>query len=316
MSGRSGLDAVDAVDALGAVDAIVLAGGRGSRLGGASKARLTVGGRRLVDRVTDAAAEVGARRVVVAGPDAGSARDVDLRHVVDDPPFGGPLAGLAAALPETDAPVVLLLACDLPFADEALRGLLAALEAAPGADGAVLHDAEGRAQWLLGAYRREAIAAGIERLGDVRDLPARALLEPLTLVAVPATGHAALDVDRWRDLARASVLAGVGSAVAPPSRPHPSTTPGGPAVAESTNAPLPPEALDDWVAALAERLGLRRDDVPVGAVLDLARDVAHGVARPAAPLSTFIVGLAAGRSGDLEGATRIAAELAAEWAER
>ena len=32
-------------------------------------------------------------------------------------------------------------------------------------------------------------------------------------------------------------------------------------------------------------------------VLDLARDAAHGVARPAAPLAAFVAGLAVGRSG-------------------
>jgi hypothetical protein len=60
---------------------------------------------------------------------------------------------------------------------------------------------------------------------------------------------------------------------------------------------LPPEALDDWAAALRGHFGLNADDVPVGAVLDLARDVANGVARPAAPLGAFVAGLVAGRMG-------------------
>lgn len=60
---------------------------------------------------------------------------------------------------------------------------------------------------------------------------------------------------------------------------------------------LPPEALDAWAAALRERFGLTEDDVPVAAVLDLTRDVANGVARPAAPLGAFVAGLAAGRAG-------------------
>ncbi|WP_137843187.1 DUF6457 domain-containing protein [Microbacterium sp. 2FI] len=60
---------------------------------------------------------------------------------------------------------------------------------------------------------------------------------------------------------------------------------------------LPPEALDAWAAALRERFGLADDDVPVAAVLDLTRDVANGVARPAAPLGAFVAGLVAGRGG-------------------
>lgn len=85
----------------------------------------------------------------------------------------------------------------------------------------------------------------------------------------------------------------------------------------STSAPLPPEALDEWLAALAARLGLDAADVPIGAVLDVAHDVAHNVARPAAPLSTYLVGLAAARSGgtaaDVERACSIVSELALGW---
>ncbi|GAA4047751.1 DUF6457 domain-containing protein [Agromyces indicus] len=65
--------------------------------------------------------------------------------------------------------------------------------------------------------------------------------------------------------------------------------------------PLAPEALDGWVAEAAELLGIDPAVVPVGTVLDLARRVAHGVARPAAPVTTFLLGLAvgAGRPDDL-----------------
>jgi Domain of unknown function (DUF6457) len=57
--------------------------------------------------------------------------------------------------------------------------------------------------------------------------------------------------------------------------------------------------LDEWLAEVASVLDLDAATV-VGVrdlVLDLTRDVAHGVARPAAPLTAFLVGLAAGRSG-------------------
>ncbi|WP_174843843.1 DUF6457 domain-containing protein [Cryobacterium cheniae] len=86
----------------------------------------------------------------------------------------------------------------------------------------------------------------------------------------------------------------------------------------STSTPLPPEALDDWLVALAAALGLDPADVPVGTLLDVARDVAHNVARPAAPLSTFLVGLAAARNGgtaaDIEAASALATRLALGWA--
>lgn len=59
---------------------------------------------------------------------------------------------------------------------------------------------------------------------------------------------------------------------------------------------LPPEALEAWAAALQAELVLP-DPLPIARILDLAREVAADVARPAAPLSAFAAGLAAGRAG-------------------
>jgi hypothetical protein len=62
--------------------------------------------------------------------------------------------------------------------------------------------------------------------------------------------------------------------------------------------------LDDWVADAAAALGLDASALDVPGVLELARDVAHGVARPAAPVTAFLVGLAAGRAGGDASAVR------------
>ncbi len=72
--------------------------------------------------------------------------------------------------------------------------------------------------------------------------------------------------------------------------------------------------LEEWTAAVVTALELDPQDVDRDLVLDLARDVAHGVARPAAPLTAFLVGLAAGRSGrsPREVAGTVSA-LAASW---
>ena len=58
-----------------------------------------------------------------------------------------------------------------------------------------------------------------------------------------------------------------------------------------------PEVLDRWVVEAAELLGLDPQEVPIGTVLELARRVAHAVARPAAPVTTFLLGLAVGAGG-------------------
>ncbi|WP_332643304.1 DUF6457 domain-containing protein [Aeromicrobium sp.] len=55
--------------------------------------------------------------------------------------------------------------------------------------------------------------------------------------------------------------------------------------------------LDDWAAHVAEELGLSGLVLDVDAVLDLASVAAHNVVRPAAPLTTFLAGLAAGQAG-------------------
>lgn len=74
-----------------------------------------------------------------------------------------------------------------------------------------------------------------------------------------------------------------------------------------TDTPATPDPLQAWAAELTALLGLP-DEVDVATVLDVARDAAHGVARPAAPLTTFVLGLAVGR------ATASGAESRAELA--
>jgi hypothetical protein len=72
------------------------------------------------------------------------------------------------------------------------------------------------------------------------------------------------------------------------------------------------KTLDDWVAAVVAELGLP-SGVDVGQVLDLARDVAHGVERPAAPVTTWLAGMAVTAGADpADVAARITA-LAAGW---
>jgi hypothetical protein len=66
--------------------------------------------------------------------------------------------------------------------------------------------------------------------------------------------------------------------------------------------------LDEWTDEVCTALGLDPALVDRQAILDLARDVAHGVARPAAPLTTYLYGLAVGAgAGPLETAAAIAA---------
>ncbi|MFG2890386.1 DUF6457 domain-containing protein [Streptomyces sp. NPDC048248] len=331
-------------------DTIVLAGGAARRLGGADKPALSVGGRPLLDRVLAACPD--AAVTVVVGPRRSTSREV--RRALEDPPGGGPLAALDAGLRQTTAPTVLVLSADLPFltaatvrdlltaatqsADEAAAGEGAPRHAAeninpspaaeyinprpgaaahatpsPGApeenttradaprtdaspstvtppDGALLRDRAGRDQPLVAAYRVEPLRRELEWLraahGGLAGLPLRALTSRLTLERVPdPTSTASFDCDTWEDISAARAR-----------------------IREHGNV------LDEWITAVKAELGIELDvDTPV--LLDLARDAAHGVTRPAAPLTTFLIGFAAGQQGrDVAELSAKAAALANRWA--
>jgi hypothetical protein len=74
--------------------------------------------------------------------------------------------------------------------------------------------------------------------------------------------------------------------------------------------------LDEWTATACRELGLDPADANTTAVLDLARDVAHGVLRPAAPVTAYLAGLAVGRGADPAGALARLAMLARAWEAR
>ena len=71
--------------------------------------------------------------------------------------------------------------------------------------------------------------------------------------------------------------------------------------------------LQAWVEAAARELGLSPAEVPTGAVLDVAREVAHGVVRPGAPVSAYLMGLAVARGADPADAAARLTDLARSW---
>jgi molybdopterin-guanine dinucleotide biosynthesis protein A len=305
-------------------DAVVLAGGRGRRLGHARKPEVRVAGRSLLDRVLDATRE--ATRVVVVGP-PGLSRP-GIRTVLEDPPDGGPVAGLDAGVRALDDEPggrpdrVLVLACDVPLAAEAVPALLVAARRAPAADVAWAVDAEGRGQPLLALYRRDSLVAALERRradGGVRDCSVRRLVAGLSVAPVEAAADATADVDTWqavadlaRTLRRRTPVTDATGAAQPADRPEaPDGGPPGP-------VPTGGDELHRWVALVVDALEVDPDAVDIDALLDLARDTAHGVARPAVPVTAFLVGYAvATRGADraaLESVTQQVTALVDRWA--
>lgn len=72
--------------------------------------------------------------------------------------------------------------------------------------------------------------------------------------------------------------------------------------------------LDDWVGALVAELGLP-SGVDLAKVLELARDVAHGVERPAAPVTTWLAGMAVAGGADADDVAARIRSLVATWRE-
>ncbi|MGW8888486.1 NTP transferase domain-containing protein [Streptomyces sp. NPDC055749] len=278
-----------------AYDAIVLAGGAAKRLGGADKPGVRIGGRSLLDRVLAACAGAGA--TVVVGGRRSTGRPVTWTR--EDPAGGGPLAALGAGVRHTTAERVLVLSADLPFLGAPTVGALLAAAGEEGREGALSTDPGGRDQPLVAVYRAEPLRRELALLatehGGLAGLPLRLLTAELDLARVETGPLDSFDCDTWEDIATARARI----------REHGTV-------------------LDEWITAVKNELGIELD-VDTGALLDLARDAAHGVARPAAPLTTFLVGYAAAKASSGDGpeaaaeavaeAARKAAALALRWEE-
>jgi len=71
--------------------------------------------------------------------------------------------------------------------------------------------------------------------------------------------------------------------------------------------------LDQWLSAVSREIGtddFTLDNNAIHTLLDLARDSAHEVERVAAPLTTFLVGVAVGRGQSLGAVAAKATALA------
>jgi molybdopterin-guanine dinucleotide biosynthesis protein A len=190
-------------------DAVILAGGRGTRLGGADKPGLIVGGQTLLGAVVSAVTSAGADRIVVVGPerpgDLSTGAGGRVSYAREDPPGRGPVAALACGLDQVSAPAVVLLAADLPFLRPPHVTRLVTALAGQQAPGALLLDASARPQWLVSGWLAAVLRAALDRY------PGRSLggllgpLDPVLLPDETAPGEppAWLDCDTAGDLRRA-----------------------------------------------------------------------------------------------------------------
>ncbi|MCZ3388492.1 MAG: molybdenum cofactor guanylyltransferase [Actinomycetia bacterium] len=186
--------------------AVVVLTGGGSRRMGQDKATLDVAGVTLLDR-TLAGLPVDVD-VIVAGPPVSVARS-GVRFVQEDPPGGGPVAGIDAALAAVTAPVAVILATDLPLVGtlptQLVHALLDTDDGAPAPDAVLAVDASGRAQQLCGAYRTAALRRAIDEGGPVSGAAMRSVVErlntsTLSVIAVREARGATVEVDPTWDI--------------------------------------------------------------------------------------------------------------------
>jgi molybdopterin-guanine dinucleotide biosynthesis protein A len=187
------------------VAAVLLAGGRASRLAGADKPGITIGGRSLLATVAAAATDAGASRIVVVGPFRPGLATHAVEFTSEHPPGGGPVPAIRAGITRVAEPWLLLLAADLPFLrGRHLRALLTTAAQRETA-GALLVDAQGRKQWLVSCWRSELLRSALAGYGGASLGGVLARLDPaeVTITLEPGQPPPWLDCDTDEDLAAA-----------------------------------------------------------------------------------------------------------------
>lgn len=202
------------------IDAIVLAGGRSSRLGSVPKAGLRFGHQSLLALAVEAVRD--ARHIVVVGEADAATLPDSVAVTRENPPFGGPAAGIAAGVALLEAThseqsdFTVVLACDMPHSERAVAALLEGLHelheapgvhephTMPNCDGVIAVDGE-RRQPLAAAYRTNRLASAVDRHrkdGRLHGLPVFSLIAGLTLAPIEVPAGSTDDVDTWSDAAR------------------------------------------------------------------------------------------------------------------
>ena len=162
--------------------AIVLSGGTNKRFGSDKSAAL-LHETTLLDHVLSfIPKEI---KTVIVGKD-----------VYEEPPLGGPVAGIARGLQEIDSEFVAVAAVDMPYGSAVFPQLLDSIKN----DAAMPVDADGFKQPLCGIYRRVALLSAIEKLGNPHGQSMHALCEMLVIDEVQVDARALIDIDTLEDL--------------------------------------------------------------------------------------------------------------------
>lgn len=168
----------------------MLAGGRGSRLGGIEKADLLLHGRPLLEHLLEQLTVP----VIVVGPDRATAGPA--RFVLEEPRYGGPVAGLRAAVDLVETPVVAVLAVDLPYAVPLVEILV---ESFTEEMQVLVPVRDGHEEYVCSVFDLHSLRHGLQECGDSM----RSLFAALDVTRLEVSAEQGLmlrDVDTPADL--------------------------------------------------------------------------------------------------------------------
>jgi molybdopterin-guanine dinucleotide biosynthesis protein A len=190
--------------------AIVLAGGRATRLGGANKAMLQVGNKRLIDRVLSALNPI-ASQIILVGHLAEGLSGPVIDIVPDKLQGGSALIGIYSGLQAARNDVALVVACDMPFLSTPLLKRIAVLS--EGYDVAVPRVGN-HLEALHAAYRRSCLPVMREAISQqqhkIIDFYTRLKVREIgesEIADIDPDGLSFFNVNTPADLKRANTLA-------------------------------------------------------------------------------------------------------------
>jgi molybdopterin-guanine dinucleotide biosynthesis protein A len=242
-------------------DSIIVAGGKATRMGGLDKAMLPLGlsGKTLLEDIIKSCP---GKVFVVGNPREIGIDGADVTWVPDLNPDGGPAAGLWSGMASVTSEYVFISAADQTLSSDTVSALISA---ALGSDGAWAIRSDGSGQPLCACVRTESLRELLAATQGVNQSPLR-LLSNLKMVGVNVNPNQVVDFDTWQDVAKA--------------------VKGSESMDQITQM---------WMARVATLLDVDSHEVLTSELLDLTREVAHGVERKSAPLTTFLLGYAAGK---------------------
>ena len=180
---------------------ILLTGGTARRLDGIYKATVDLAGTTPLELLLEALPP--GVPVIAAGDPVTTSRPILFRR--EDPPGGGPAAGIAAALPSVSTDLTAIIAVDMPWAMPTLERALETLASDTGADAVMPVDPSGRRQPLCSAWRTAALRRAVDAAGVLANRPVRDLLADAAVVDLPvvAGDDSLADIDTAEDLEQA-----------------------------------------------------------------------------------------------------------------